>query len=70
MKIFSEKNCLLYSFIVISLVYFSDCRLGIDLSTLASVDSFKCFLNSKYDFLNVRAWHSYGGLDINAETTI
>lgn len=44
--------------------------LGIDLSTLTSTDSFKCFLSNSHNFVNVRSWHSYGGFDVNAPKTI
>lgn len=44
--------------------------LGIDLSTLTTADSFKCFLSNKHDYVNVRSWHSYGGFDVNAPKTI
>lgn len=46
------------------------CTYGVDLSTLTSVDSFKCFLENKYTFVTPRAWHSYGGIDVNAAKTI
>lgn len=44
--------------------------LGVDLSTLASVDSFKCLLNSNRTFFVARSWHSYGGFDINVPKTL
>lgn len=46
------------------------CTLGIDLSTLTSVDSFKCFRNEGRTFVIARAWRSYASFDTNVLQTI
>ncbi len=46
------------------------CTLGIDLSTLTSVDSFKCFRNEGRTFVIARAWRSYAAFDTNVIQTI
>jgi hypothetical protein len=62
----------IFFFITILAINFAfvSARIGVDLSSVASVETFKCLLSEKYDFVNMRAWHSYGGLDVNAATTI
>lgn len=59
----------IHIFVLVVLTSTINCEFGIDLSTLTSVDSFKCFL-SNYTFLNVRAWRSYGAFDPNSVQTL
>lgn len=44
--------------------------LGVDLSTLPSVDSLKCLRSSGHTFLIGRAWRSYGAFDPNIVQTL
>lgn len=62
---------------MIKLILFSvflvaaSCTLGFDLSTLTSVDSFKCLRHTENrTFFSVRAWRSYASFDPNSLQTI
>lgn len=46
------------------------CALGVDLSTLPSVDSLKCFRSEGRTFLIGRAWRSYASFDPNIVHTL
>ena len=43
------------------------CVLGVDVSSLLSVDTWKCIHNSGYTFAIPRGWCSYGGMDANVK---
>ena len=55
---------------ILALALVGNSELGIDLSTLTSADSFKCFLEHNYTFVSVRAWRSFGSVDPNAGQTL
>ena len=55
--------------ILLALILLSTCEIGADLSTLTSVDAFKCLLQNQ-TFLNVRAWRSFGAFDSNSIQTL
>ena len=46
------------------------CAYGVDMSALTSASSFECLLLSNHTFMIARAYHSYGGIDVNAPKTI
>lgn len=46
------------------------CTLGVDLSTLPTVESLKCLRSSGHTFLIGRAWRSYASFDPNIVHTI
>ncbi len=41
-----------------------------DAATHVSADQFKCLKGDGIEFAIIRAWHSYGGFDTNARTTV
>lgn len=44
---------------------------GMDVSSVVSQETFECILSNKsFDFVIVRAYHSYGAVDTNAPITL
>jgi hypothetical protein len=58
-------------FLIVALVVVGAfCTLGVDLSTLPSVESLKCLRSSGHTFLIGRAWRSYATFDPNIVQTL
>jgi hypothetical protein len=60
------KKLLLGAFVLVSV----SCILGVDLSTVPSVESLKCFRSQQHTFLIGRGYRSYGAFDSNIHQTL
>ena len=55
-----------FNYVILAIIGYSICKLGIDISDIFTVDDYKCLINSTHgDFLMVRGYRSYGAPDPN-----
>jgi hypothetical protein len=59
-------NNLTFILLVLSLVGYSKCVFGVDVSQLFSVENYNCMKNSNITFVIARGYCSFGGIDTHA----
>jgi hypothetical protein len=60
------RKLILAAFVIVAV----SCTLGVDLSTVPSIDSLKCFRTQQHTFLVGRGYKSYGAFDTNIHQTL